>query len=569
MDTPRQQAATGSPPVGEFHVHVETGRGSGALTAVLVVPERPVGALSAALERLHAADGPADLDARLGGLAGAAPADTAFAVGVGDQVWVLPSEAIAVRRRTGDHEEIVPEPQVLRLGEGDRVELAESDTGAVLATLRQGDLPVTAPPVVAAEPSPPVGAPPAVAPEPSPPFAAPAPKAPRPRRRLVVPVGILAAMGVALVIGVLRGRGPAPEPRADALIPPDSAPVADRVPAEVVVDEMSVPAPEAVAGEPSWLFHAAGAISSSPLVVGDRILFGCRDSTLYCLDARSGEVEWKLAAGSGIGSSPRESGGSAFVGTYGGELLAVALDDGEPRWKAVTGGRIVSSPCVVDDRVIVGSYDRAIHGFDRKSGERRWKVDAGTTVRASAERVGPDGVVIGAGDGTLFCLDAGSGDVRWRRPTDAAIFAACAFDPARDLIVAGTQNGSAYGVSARTGEVRWRTSLGAEINGQPRFAGDVVLVGTGQGRLTALDPDTGSLQWTAEAGRGFDATPVVIGSTVVAPSFDGIVHFLDLADGGVRDRRPLEEEVFSSPTAGQGFLYVATMGGTLHALPLP
>lgn len=577
METPRQRAVAGGPPAGEFHVHVETGRGRGALTAALVVPERPVGALSTALERLHSPDGPADLDARLGVLAGGAPEGTAFAVGLGDQVWVLPSAAVAVRRRAEGGEEPVGEPQVLRLGAQDVVELVEAATGVVLAALAQES---GAGATSAVAPTPAASAPPAparVVASPAPPFAPAAePDVPAAasargaRRRLVVPAGILAAMGIALVIGLLRGGGPAREPRADALIPPDPGPSADAPPeVAVLVEEHAVPAPAEARGEPSWIFHTSGAISSSPLVVGNRILFGCRDSSLYCLDARSGEVSWKLPAGSGIGSSPCEAGGTVFVGTYAGGVLAAGLEDGKLRWKGVTGGRIVSSPCVADDRVIVGSYDRAVHAFDRRTGELKWKVDAGSTVRASAERMGSDGIVIGTGDGTLLGLDASDGTVRWRRSTDAAIFAACAFDPARDLVVAGTQNGSAYGISARTGEVRWRTPLGAEINGQPRVAGDVVLVGTGQGRLHALDPDTGARRWTAEAGRGFDATPLVVGSTVVAPSFDGIVHYLDLADGGIRDRRPLEEEVFSSPAAGQGFLYVATMGGTLHALPLP
>ncbi|HMB68259.1 MAG TPA: hypothetical protein VKU85_03070, partial [bacterium] len=147
METPRQQATAGNPPAGGFHVHVETGRGRGGLTVALVVPERPVGALSGALEKLHAPDGPADLDARLGALAGGAPEGTAFAVGLGDQVWVLPSDAVRVRRRNDDREETISEPQVLRFADGDGVELTEAETGAVLATLSQG------PPLAPADPA--------------------------------------------------------------------------------------------------------------------------------------------------------------------------------------------------------------------------------------------------------------------------------------------------------------------------------------------------------------------------------------------------------------------------------
>jgi hypothetical protein len=55
----------------------------------------------------------------------------------------------------------------------------------------------------------------------------------------------------------------------------------------------------------------------------------------------------------------------------------------------------------------------------------------------------------------------------------------------------------------------------------------------------------------------------------VAPSFDGVVHVFALGDGTPLEEHALGSEVFSSPAAGELHLYVGTLGGAFHALPLP
>ena len=95
----------------------------GTLTTVLAVPCQPAEALAEALRALHDPHGPANLDTRLGRLAGAAPEGTGFVVGVDDQVWVFPSERIRVCRVRGGDEETLSQPQVVSLARGDRIEL--------------------------------------------------------------------------------------------------------------------------------------------------------------------------------------------------------------------------------------------------------------------------------------------------------------------------------------------------------------------------------------------------------------------------------------------------------------
>ncbi|NNE44471.1 MAG: PQQ-binding-like beta-propeller repeat protein [Gemmatimonadetes bacterium] len=605
---------------------------------MLAVPERPVGALAEALQELHDPRGAADLDARLGELAAKAPAGSAFIVARDEHAWIFPSEQLAITRVRPSGEELLTEPQVIALEEGESVDLRRPGSGAPVARMAYGSAPVTAGPI-AAGPVPAESLTDAVALEGLPaadsrvsewelevghsseepavpgipadvPVGAPAAEtwaadadaeddfgpgfgtedddeepATDPRRRSpAIPVAVLGLLVIALGVGMwVRNGGEGPSPRVDAFVPSESRETLlpdERtavVPEEVVADPETEAAPVAEAAPAvssdagsagPWTFVAGGAITSSPVVVGDRIVFGCRDSTLYCLNAVTGREEWAYPAGSGIGSSPCASRGVCFVGTYGGRLLAVDLEDGSEVWTARTGGKIVSSPCVIEDLVVVGSYDRAVHGFDRKTGEPRWMRPTGSSVRASPEPIAADRIVIGSADGGIYCLDL-DGSVRWKYRAESPVLSAAAYDAARDLVVVGAQNGSVFALAGDSGELIWRAALGSEINGQPRFADSAVLLGTGAGRLVALDPASGEERWRATAERGFDARPLLRGDTVIAPSFDGTIHLLALTDGERLGERKLAQSVFSSPAEGEGLVYVGTLDGEFHALRLP
>src|SRR2546425_1269602 len=46
-----------------------------------------------------------------------------------------------------------------------------------------------------------------------------------------------------------------------------------------------------------WEFEAASGITSTPAVVGDRVIVGSWDGRAYCLDRRSGRLLWSFEAG--------------------------------------------------------------------------------------------------------------------------------------------------------------------------------------------------------------------------------------------------------------------------------
>ena len=546
-------------------LHCEEGRGRGAVSIFLLIPEEPADALYRALEMLHDPHGPADLDHRLGQLAAVAPKGISFLVALDQHVWVYPSE-LAQIHLLKEHGivETLGEPQVVRLADGQRIEVIAVSTGAAIALAEHAPATETAAPTPARRRLP-ISWPPRI------------PKIPasisHPR------IAAIAGAGVALAIFVLfRLFSHSPDgasastdsERLDAYVQPD---VETKV-LEAIADPAkksgdSEDGAEKKPEQREWTFDSRAAITSSPLVVGSLVIFGSRDSTLYCLDAATGQTKWSYPAGSGIGSSPRANRNLCVVGTYAGRVLAVDLKSGELKWEGRTGGRIASNPCLTEDLAIIGSNDSRVHAFSLTSGDKVWSFATGGAVRATAEPVASERVVVGSTDGMLYCLDTKTGRAMWKRAASSAILAGAAYDESTNRVVVGAKDGTVLCLDADRGEVVWRAHLGSAVNARPRISEKTALVGTEKGELHALDLATGKSRWSVTGRGGFNATPLVVDKTVIAPAYDGTLHFVSLADGTLREKRSLGSKVWSSPAGGKDVMYVGTFDGKMLALALP
>jgi outer membrane protein assembly factor BamB len=69
----------------------------------------------------------------------------------------------------------------------------------------------------------------------------------------------------------------------------------------------------ALSGELIWKFETEGLIHSSPLVIGDKILFGSFDHNCYMLNRNSGELLWRYKTDGMISSSPAYYEGKIYI----------------------------------------------------------------------------------------------------------------------------------------------------------------------------------------------------------------------------------------------------------------
>jgi outer membrane protein assembly factor BamB len=74
-------------------------------------------------------------------------------------------------------------------------------------------------------------------------------------------------------------------------------------------------------------------VLGSPVVLQDRVLFGCRDGFCYCVDDKTGELIWKHDCGDAIVTSPAIGAGQAIVLTTAGVLVALDLKGGQEQWR--------------------------------------------------------------------------------------------------------------------------------------------------------------------------------------------------------------------------------------------
>jgi outer membrane protein assembly factor BamB len=62
------------------------------------------------------------------------------------------------------------------------------------------------------------------------------------------------------------------------------------------IDAHTLHAFDAVSGRKVWQFVAGGRVDSAPTLFQGRVLFGCADGWIYCLDASNGELAWRFRA---------------------------------------------------------------------------------------------------------------------------------------------------------------------------------------------------------------------------------------------------------------------------------
>ncbi|MGH7856782.1 MAG: PQQ-binding-like beta-propeller repeat protein, partial [Candidatus Binatia bacterium] len=202
----------------------------------------------------------------------------------------------------------------------------------------------------------------------------------------------------------------------------------------------------------AWEFEAGSGITSTPAIVGDRVVFGSWDGNVYALSLRSGKLLWKCTVGTrhyppdrelGVYASAALSRSTVYVACD--RLVAISLDDGKVRWERTIGAPektleyFWASPIVDRGRLYAG-------------------VSAGSETRTR---------------GRIVCLDAGSGEVLWT-------FFTVAEDVAGGALVA------APSLDVRTGTL-W-TASGNPFHLRPGPLRHSV-------SLLALDAASGKLLW--------------------------------------------------------------------------
>ncbi|MDP6154787.1 MAG: PQQ-binding-like beta-propeller repeat protein [Candidatus Thermoplasmatota archaeon] len=158
-------------------------------------------------------------------------------------------------------------------------------------------------------------------------------------------------------------------------------------------------------------------ITSSPLFVRDRLVFGGGDGNLYCVDMQGKKI-WSRDTGNTVYfTSPAYKDGNLFIGNDGGNLSCINASDGSLLWAHHVDGRIRTTPLIVGEKIIFSwaSYSGNIvtDGWLRAvdmNGTLAWENHIGGTISSPAS----DGnlLFVANNEGWLKCYSL-DGEMKW------------------------------------------------------------------------------------------------------------------------------------------------------------
>lgn len=310
-----------------------------------------------------------------------------------------------------------------------------------------------------------------------------------------------------------------------------------------------------------WKKKFGAAVTSSPVVCGDNVTFGCRDGNLYCFTL-DGNIKWKYTAVTGVGATPACVGDRIIGADYEGNVFCLEAADGSRIWNYRGGAKIVSSPVVRGSTVITCTMDGRVISLDLETGERRWSQKIGDQVWATPS-IGKDYIVAASTDGSLVRL-ALDGKVVWRVAPGGTLHSSPLCIEKEDLLVVGTGDRYLIGYSLSKGMLMWRYGAGSEVRSAPVLSSGKIVAGTEDGILVAVDLN-GKLLWKKDMGEAIRSRPLVIGEMIAVTSYNSKLSILSSADGSIMAEYRADGPIYSSPAYYDGRVFFGSNGGFLHA----
>jgi outer membrane protein assembly factor BamB len=105
---------------------------------------------------------------------------------------------------------------------------------------------------------------------------------------------------------------------------------------------------------------------SSAAATDQLIAVGGRDKSLHGLEPASGKEKWTFPTKARIDSSPVIAGNRVLFGNVAGEVIAISASTGKEAWKFETGSSILGSPAVASGKLVIGTTDGTVFCFGDK-----------------------------------------------------------------------------------------------------------------------------------------------------------------------------------------------------------
>ena len=347
---------------------------------------------------------------------------------------------------------------------------------------------------------------------------------------------------------------------------PTPPPPQKRVMEDVVVEQEKAAAPDKRGFEVAWQQSLRDAVTSSPALAGDAVIFGARDGKVYSVERASGKRQWAYAARAGVGASPVVRGANVVAADYAGNVVRLRAGNGSLQWKRALGDKVVSTPAVSAERVVVGTMNGRVYALSYDSGRMLWKFSARGAVRGAIAYAG-ESFLVPSSDGHLYALAEDTGKRLWELSLGGPVVSSPASDG--DLVVIGSPRGDVVAVDLGKGTQRWKYHAGGAVNSGLVIDDGRVYAGAGDRRIYCIDARKGDLVWRFDTDGVILSRPFVGDGRVLVTSYDGSVYCLNADDGALIDRYDTGKAIFSSPLVVDGRVFFGNNAGRFFCLDSP
>lgn len=270
------------------------------------------------------------------------------------------------------------------------------------------------------------------------------------------------------------------------------------------------------------------AIEAPATVIGDRVVFGCTDGMLYCLDVKNGKMQWayetddKITGAANWIDNPNGEGKWVIVGSHDARLHCVDLATGKKQWFYETDNFINGAPAVSKGRTVFGGCDGLMHVVNVKDGKKIKEIEIADYIAASAALTDKFAYV-GHHGNKFVAVDLDKGEIEWKygKKEFPYLSAPAVTD---DVIVVGGQDNRLHCINRKDGKAIWEFRTRGNIDSSPVVAGNRVVVGGEDGRVYLINLKDGTKVWEYEIGKPVMSSPAVIDGMFIIGCDDGTVY---------------------------------------------
>lgn len=304
----------------------------------------------------------------------------------------------------------------------------------------------------------------------------------------------------------------------------------------------------------------------------DRVAVGTTGGEAICALAGNGQIAWRQNVGGAVSSTAVFDGPRLLLGTDDGHLLALDAATGRELWRYTVQGAVQSAPVVMDDQIAFADGTNSIYAVGRLDGAWRWQYRRSNpedfSLRGEARPVvHGHRIFAGFSDGHLVALDARDGAVLWTRDLAPEHEKFQDIDAA-PVVIEGTLFAASaatgvYAMSPEDGTIRFTVPVAGVTRMTADDGGLVLSIDRGEvWRLSTA----GKTEWRTRVPGGAPSEAIRIGDALAVSLTRGGMYFLRARDG-----RPLQHflpglGLAAAPGVGtDGSVYLLSNAGVLYA----